>query len=158
MQKLHRGFLSGAALLLLLFTATSSVLAKGPNLIVYGDYVVTIDPAQPLLRDAAVVVADDRIVAVGPRAEIDRQYVASKTISGSGRVLMPGLINGHTHTSMTLFRGMVDDLKLMTWLNNYVFPMEGRFVTPAFAPHAPNECGPVRALPNKPAGIDRIGA
>nr|WP_277602424.1 amidohydrolase family protein [Parahaliea mediterranea] len=45
---------------------------------------------------------------------------------------MPGLVNGHTHSAMTLFRGMVDDLDLMTWLNDYVFPMEGRFVDPAF--------------------------
>ncbi|MEM1113220.1 MAG: amidohydrolase family protein, partial [Pseudomonadota bacterium] len=82
--------------------------------------------------DGAVVISKTEIVAVGSREQIDQQYIAPKSVPGKGRVLLPGLVNGHTHTSMTLFRGMVDDLDLMTWLNNYVFPMEGRFVTPDF--------------------------
>ncbi|MEQ9394790.1 amidohydrolase family protein [Haliea sp.] len=106
--------------------------ASGADLIVYGDYLLTMDPAQPELKDAAVVVRDSVIVDVGPRERIDRAWVAEASIPGVGRVLMPGLVNGHTHTAMTLFRGMVDDLDLMTWLNHYVFPMEGRFVTPGF--------------------------
>jgi 5-methylthioadenosine/S-adenosylhomocysteine deaminase len=106
--------------------------AAGADLIVYGDYLLTMDPAQPELRDAAVVVRDSVIVDVGPRERIDRAWVAKASVPGEGRVLMPGLVNGHTHTAMTLFRGMVDDLDLMTWLNHYVFPMEGRFVTPEF--------------------------
>ncbi|MEQ9464097.1 MAG: amidohydrolase family protein [Haliea sp.] len=105
---------------------------NGADLIVYGDYLLTMDPGQPELRDAAVVVREGVIVDVGPRDRIDRTWVARDSIAGEGRVLMPGLVNGHTHTAMTLFRGMVDDLDLMTWLNHYVFPMEGRFVTPDF--------------------------
>lgn len=132
MEKSGRNFITGAAILLFLFATPSPALAKGPDLIVYGDYVLTMDPSRPLLNDGAVVVSGDRIVAIGPRGDIDREYVATRTISGNGRVLMPGLINGHTHTAMTLFRGMVDDLNLMTWLNNYVFPMEARFVTADF--------------------------
>jgi 5-methylthioadenosine/S-adenosylhomocysteine deaminase len=126
----------GARLLIAAGLIVSPVLAADenstPDLIAYGDYVLTMEPNQPVLEDGAVVVSADRIIAVGPRAEIDRQYVAKKTISGTGRVLMPGLINGHTHSAMTLFRGMVDDLKLMSWLNDYIFPMEGRFVTADF--------------------------
>ncbi len=110
----------------------SALRAANPDLIIYGDYVLTMEPGDPVLRDGAVVVADDSIVAVGPRADIDKRFVAAKTLDGKDRVVMPGLINGHTHTSMTLFRGMVDDLDLMTWLNQYIFPMEGRFVTPEF--------------------------
>ena len=106
--------------------------AVKPDLIVYADYLLTMEPGSPVLQNGAVVIAGDAILAVGEREAIDRQYIAQNTISGQGRVVMPGLINGHTHTSMTLFRGMVDDLDLMTWLNHYVFPMEGRFVTPAF--------------------------
>jgi 5-methylthioadenosine/S-adenosylhomocysteine deaminase len=106
--------------------------AAQPDLIIYGDYLLTMAPGEPVLRDGAVVVAADRIIAVGPRAEIDKRYVAKRTLAGTDKVVMPGLVNGHTHTAMTLFRGMVDDLDLMTWLNQYVFPMEGRFVTPAF--------------------------
>lgn len=116
----------------LLLAGLPALAAPTPDLIVYGDYVLTMDPERPEIRDGAVVVDDDRIIAVGTRADIDARYVASRTLPGAGRVVMPGLINGHTHTAMTLFRGMVDDLDLMTWLNQYVFPMEGRFVTPDF--------------------------
>lgn len=117
---------------LLLIFAPAASAASQPDLIVYGDHVLTMDPDNPEIRDGAVVVDEGKIVAVGSRADIDRQYVAAQSIDGSGRVLMPGLVNGHTHSAMTLFRGMVDDLDLMTWLNDYVFPMEGRFVDPAF--------------------------
>lgn len=115
----------------MLFLAVPSRAAQ-PDLIVYADYLLTMEPGEPVIEDGAVAIAGDKILAVGSRQEIDGQFIAPKSISGRGRVVLPGLINGHTHTSMTLFRGMVDDLDLMTWLNNYVFPMEGRFVTPDF--------------------------
>ena len=112
--------------------AACGASADQADVIVYGDYVLTMDEAQPELRGGAVVVRDGVIVDVGPRDRIDAEWQAKSTITGAGRVLMPGLINGHTHSAMTLFRGMVDDLDLMTWLNQYVFPMEARFVTPEF--------------------------
>ncbi|MFT6891252.1 MAG: 5-methylthioadenosine/S-adenosylhomocysteine deaminase [Halioglobus sp.] len=115
-----------------LFLVVSSAEAKQVDLIVYGDYLVTMQPDFTVLEDAAVVVVQDKIVAVGARETIDREFVARKVIEGKGKVLMPGLINGHTHSAMTLFRGMVDDLDLMTWLNDYVFPMERRFVSKEF--------------------------
>ena len=71
------------------------------------------------------MVIGDTIVAVGSWPQIRKQFKAEQSIPGEGRVLMPGLINGHTHSSMTLMRGMADDLELMTWLNDYVFPLEG---------------------------------
>ena len=108
------------------------VVAPAGDLIVYGDHVITMVEGEGVIEDGAVVVRDGAIVAVGPRDAIDREYIGARSIPGGNRVLMPGLVNGHTHTSMTLFRGMVDDLDLMTWLNQYVFPMEGRFVTPEF--------------------------
>jgi 5-methylthioadenosine/S-adenosylhomocysteine deaminase len=104
----------------------------GADLIVRGEYVLTMDETQPLLEDGAVVVRDGVIVAVDSWARVKSGYTAADIIPGDGRILMPGLINGHTHSSMTLFRGMVDDLDLMTWLNQYVFPMEARFVDPEF--------------------------
>ena len=102
------------------------------DLLVRGDYVMPMDVGDSLIEDGVVVIQGDRIAAVGPWATLSTQYRAKRVISGTGKIVMPGLINGHTHTSMTLFRGMVDDLKLMDWLNNYVFPMEGRFVNPEF--------------------------
>ena len=122
---------SGLLALLLVFGQTVHA-GNAADLILYGDYVLTMEEGNPLIEDGAVVVSGDRIIAVGSRAEIDRAYIGARAIPGENRVLMPGLVNGHTHTSMTLFRGMVDDLDLMTWLNQYVFPMEGRFVTPEF--------------------------
>ena len=132
MKNTRRMSLSAFTLVLCALFTSLPALGDKPDLIVYGDYVLTMEPDRPVLKDGAVVVSKDRIIAVGSRAEIDKRYVASKTIPGSGRVLLPGLINGHTHSAMTLFRGMVDDLNLTSWLNDYVFPIEGRFVNPAF--------------------------
>lgn len=100
--------------------------------IVYGDYLVTMSGSEPFIENGAVAVQGTDIVAVGTREEIDSAYRSKNRISGKQRILMPGLVNGHTHSAMTLFRGMADDLKLMDWLTNYIFPMEGQFVTPEF--------------------------
>jgi len=109
-----------------------SASKEAVDLIVRGDYVLTMDAEDRLIEQGAVAIAADKIVAVGLWPDIDASYRAPTVLPGDSRIVMPGLINGHTHTSMTLFRGMVDDLDLMTWLNDYVFPMEGRFVTPEF--------------------------
>jgi 5-methylthioadenosine/S-adenosylhomocysteine deaminase len=102
------------------------------DLIVFGDHVVTMDGDQPVLEAGAVVVDDGRIVAVGPRDEIGARYRAEETLPGDGRVVMPGLINGHAHSAMTLMRGIADDRELMDWLRNYIFPTEVRFVDAEF--------------------------
>jgi len=135
MNRVYQRFLKASCFLfgvIIISYSACTVSATKTDLIVYGDYVLTMEPAHPVLEDGAVVVSQSQIIAVGPRAEIDKKYVAHKSISGEGRVLMPGLINGHTHSAMTLFRGMADDLDLMTWLNQYMFPMEGRFVNAEF--------------------------
>ena len=76
-----------------------------------------------------MAIADDTIVAVGPDA---LTYVAKETIDCRGRVVMPGLINAHTHVPMTLLRGLADDLRLDVWLMGYVMPVEREFVRPDF--------------------------
>jgi 5-methylthioadenosine/S-adenosylhomocysteine deaminase len=122
-------------LLGLLLPLSLSVGATEPlsaDLIVRGDYLLPMDAESRVIEDGAVVVVGDVIAAVGSWEEIKKRYTATTTLSGDGRVLMPGLVNGHTHSSMTLMRGMVDDLDLMTWLNDYVFPLEGRFVNPEY--------------------------
>ncbi|GHF23960.1 N-ethylammeline chlorohydrolase [Kordiimonas sediminis] len=100
------------------------------DLIVKADYLVSMAPESSVQEKAAVVVRDGVIIAVGPEADIAASYQADKVIGGEGRVLMPGLINGHTHTAMTMFRGVADDYELMTWLQKYIFPLEGQFVDP----------------------------
>ncbi|NNL99452.1 MAG: amidohydrolase family protein, partial [Gammaproteobacteria bacterium] len=98
------------------------------DLIIEGDYLVTMDPALPVLADGALAVADGVIVDRGPRAAIHRDYRGRDIVTGTGRIVMPGLVNGHTHAAMTLMRGIADDLELMEWLTGYIFPMENRFV------------------------------
>ncbi len=101
------------------------------DLIVGGDYVLTMEPGAERIKNGAVAIRDGKIVGVGALADIRRLFSAQQHIAGDGKVLMPGLVNGHTHSSMVLFRGMADDLPLMTWLQEYIFPMEGRYVDPA---------------------------
>ena len=98
------------------------------DLLVFGEYVVTMTDEQMVIKNGAVAVTGNKIIAVGKRSEIEKSYYTNQSIEGKNRILMPGLINGHTHTAMSLFRGMADDLELQPWLNDYIFPMEGRFV------------------------------
>ncbi len=102
------------------------------DLMITGDHVVTMDAADTIIEDGAVVVDDGRIVAVGPAAELSAAYRAADTLDGENRVVMPGLINGHTHAAMSLLRGIADDYALMDWLNNYIFPAEVAFVDEEF--------------------------
>lgn len=117
---------------LLVIASPFATAKQKVDTIVYGDYVVTMVEGQAVIEDGAVAISDNNIVAVSSRKEIEKTYRAKKKLRGKNRILMPGLINGHTHSAMTLFRGMVDDLDLMDWLTNYIFPMEGQFVTPEF--------------------------
>lgn len=102
------------------------------ELIVGGDFVVTMNEAQPLIQNGAIAVADGKIVAVDTKDKIMASYRASTTLPGEGMVLMPGLVNGHSHSAMVLFRGLADDLALSDWLQNYIFPAEGKFVDKNF--------------------------
>ena len=102
------------------------------DLIVAGDYVVTMDESATVIKDGAVAIDDGVIIAVGTAAAIATDYAAIETLPGAERIVMPGLVNGHSHAAMTLLRGVADDLALMDWLNNYIFPAEVAFVDPEF--------------------------
>ncbi|MDP2777175.1 MAG: amidohydrolase family protein [Anaerolineales bacterium] len=80
----------------------------------------------------AVAVKGDSIIAVGPEEEIKKKYSANETVDCNGKVLMPGLVNAHTHVPMTLLRGLADDLRLDVWLMGYMLPVEREFVSPEF--------------------------
>jgi 5-methylthioadenosine/S-adenosylhomocysteine deaminase len=90
------------------------------------------DAARRVIEDGAVAVEGGRIVAVGKRADVLRAYAAREVVDARGRAVIPGLINGHTHIPMSLFRGIADDLDLNEWLTKYIFPAEARNVTEAF--------------------------
>ncbi len=94
--------------------------------------VVTMNANGDIYRPGAVAISGNSIVAAGPEHEIARQYQATETIDCAGSVIMPGLVNAHTHAPMTLLRGLADDLRLDVWLLGYVMPVEREFVSPDF--------------------------
>jgi len=94
--------------------------------------VLTMDENFNQYFPGAVAVKGDSIVAVGNEEEIKKEYSAQETIDCNGKILMPGLINAHTHVPMTLLRGLADDLRLDVWLMGYMMPVEREFVSPDF--------------------------
>jgi 5-methylthioadenosine/S-adenosylhomocysteine deaminase len=93
---------------------------------------LTMDKDYQIFEPGAVAVSGDRIVAVGPSEELNAAYTSNETIDCCRQVLMPGLINAHTHVPMTLLRGLADDLRLDVWLLGYMMPVEREFVSPDF--------------------------
>jgi len=101
--------------------------------IITARWILPVEPARAVLADHAVVIDGGRIAALLPAAEARTQYRARRDITLDDHVLMPGLINLHTHAAMTLLRGLADDLALMDWLNNHIWPAEARHVSEPFA-------------------------
>jgi 5-methylthioadenosine/S-adenosylhomocysteine deaminase len=118
-----------------LFAATGVLRAQAPrqvSLIVTHGIVVTMDANRRVLQDGAVAIDGADIVAVDTAAAVRRRFRGRDTIDAGGQVIMPGLINTHTHAPMVLFRGLADDLALTEWLNDYIFPAEAKMVSPEF--------------------------
>lgn len=95
-------------------------------------YVVTMNPQRRVIENGAVAVSADRIVAVGSAADLVQQYQPKQRLDRPDALIMPGLINTHTHAAMSLFRGIADDLNLQDWLTKYIFPAEAKNVNPEF--------------------------
>ncbi|MGD2078111.1 MAG: amidohydrolase, partial [Chloroflexota bacterium] len=107
-------------------------MAKEVELLLIGGYVVTVDEALRTYPDGAVAIDGMSIVAVGPAEKLAAEFIASEKVDCTGQVIMPGLVNAHTHVPMTLLRGLNDDLRLDVWLG-YLMPLEREFVSPEFA-------------------------
>jgi 5-methylthioadenosine/S-adenosylhomocysteine deaminase len=97
--------------------------ATPADILITNGWVLTMDPAHQVFPRGAVVVRGDTIAAVGGGQELSNTP-AAKVIDARGGIIMPGLINTHTHAAMTCFRGLADDVPLMTWLNDHIFPAE----------------------------------
>ncbi|MGO1462685.1 MAG: TRZ/ATZ family hydrolase [Marinobacter sp.] len=95
-------------------------------------WLIPIEPAGTVLENQAVIIQGTKIEAVLPVAQADCDFRTRETIDLPHHVVMPGLINMHGHAAMSLFRGMADDLPLMTWLNDHIWPAESRFVSEQF--------------------------
>ena len=95
-------------------------------------WVVPVEPDDTILADHSVAIRNGKIVAVLPTAAVAGKYEAAENIELTDHALIPGLVNAHTHAAMSLFRGLADDLPLMEWLNNHIWPAEGRWVNDEF--------------------------
>ncbi len=93
---------------------------------------MTMDAGKRLIENGAVAVDKGEIVAVGTASEITQKFLARQTMNAKNKVVIPGLINTHTHVPMSLFRGISDDLDLQEWLTKYIFPAEAKNVTEEF--------------------------
>ena len=102
------------------------------DLLLTNAIVLAMDEGFHQYEPGAVAVTGNQIVAVGPQAEIEGLFSPTTTLDCKGKVLMPGLVNAHTHVPMTLLRGLADDLRLDVWLLGYMMPVEREFVSPDF--------------------------
>ena len=112
--------------------APSTSTATPISLIVANATVVTVDGSGRVLTPGSVAIEGTRIVAVDTPEAITARYTAPEVIDLTGHIVLPGLINLHTHAPMVLYRGLADDLALMDWLQKYIFPAEARTVSPEF--------------------------
>ncbi|MHC1725137.1 MAG: amidohydrolase [Syntrophobacteraceae bacterium] len=106
---------------------TSSKLEKKrADILLLNGNVLLLDSHAGSFNPGGTAIRDGKIEAVGPSGEIEAAYQAPEVLDVSGCVVLPGLVNGHTHAAMTLFRGLADDLPLMQWLEDHIFPAEAR--------------------------------
>lgn len=95
-------------------------------------WIVPIEPRDTVLENHSLAVHQGKIVALLPREEAHQRYEARATVALESHALIPGLVNTHTHAAMSLLRGYADDLPLSDWLENYIWPAEGRWVSAEF--------------------------
>ncbi len=119
-------------LLLTLFLIAAAAHAEPADWIWTARYVITMDPARRVIKNGAVAIRADRIIAVGPRAEIDRRYQAAQRLDRPDALIAPGLVNTHTHVPMSLLRGIANDVRLQDWLTKFIFPAEAKNVSVDF--------------------------
>ena len=121
------------ALALVILLAPLLAFAQAPrsiSLIVTGGTVLTQNGSRQVFAPGAVAVDGTEIVDVGTPQAITSRYRAAETIDAGGEIVLPGLINTHTHAPMVMYRGLADDLALMDWLQKYIFPAEAKTVSP----------------------------
>ncbi|MCK4919122.1 MAG: amidohydrolase [Candidatus Pacebacteria bacterium] len=98
------------------------------DLILYNGVVLTINDSDEIIDDGAVAIKENQIIDLGKSEDIKNKYEAKKEIDVNHGVIMPGLVNTHTHLAMSIFRGLADDLSLDKWWNEHMFPAEEKFI------------------------------
>src|SRR6202142_3905496 len=117
--------------------------------IICGEYVLTMDTGLKTLRQGAVAVQGHVIVEVGKSKDLLRTYPDARVIAAENKVLLPGLINTHSHAAMVYFRGLADDLPLREWLENHIWPAESKWLSSEFV----NDATELACLEMLKAGI-----
>src|SRR5512143_3448783 len=102
------------------------------DVLLFNAHILTMDQDMHQYPSGAIAIRGDSIVGVGPDTEIKREYQGAEGLDCGGKVLLPGLVNAHTHVPMTLLRGLADDLRLDVWLMGYMMPVERQYVSPEF--------------------------
>jgi 5-methylthioadenosine/S-adenosylhomocysteine deaminase len=102
------------------------------ELLVIPEWVITVNSGNQVLRHHAVAVHDSRIVGILPASEAEKYYKPQRTVVLPQQALLPGLVNAHTHAAMALLKGLADDLPLMDWLQNHIWPAESRWANAEF--------------------------
>ena len=118
-----------AVLVLALCVPAHAQAPRRVALVITGGTVVTVDGARHVFNPGAIAIDGADILAVGPAADIAARYRGAEQINASGSVVIPGLINTHTHAPMVMYRGLADDLPLQDWLTKYIFPAEAKTVS-----------------------------
>ncbi|RXR07092.1 TRZ/ATZ family hydrolase [Pseudoxanthomonas composti] len=110
----------------------SSTPPEPCDLLIEAGFIVPVEPHAVVLSDHAVAITGERIVAIAPREQARARFAPKQVVSRPHSVLIPGLVNAHTHNPMTLLRGVADDLPLMVWLQQHIWPVEAAVIGPEF--------------------------
>jgi 5-methylthioadenosine/S-adenosylhomocysteine deaminase len=124
-----RPLLTFAIALVVTAIATAQITPRQVSMIVAGGAVVTVDNARNVYSPGAIAIDGTTIVAVGSANDIATRFKSVQQLDTTGSVVIPGLINAHSHAPMVIYRGLADDLRLQEWLEKYIFPAEAKTVS-----------------------------
>jgi len=102
------------------------------DILIHARWIIPVEPEDTVYENYAIAVKNDKIVALLSSKDAKRKFKAKEELALENHALIPGLINAHTHAAMTLFRGLANDLPLMDWLNNHIWPSEKKWISPVF--------------------------
>ncbi|MEK6528194.1 MAG: amidohydrolase, partial [Nitrospirota bacterium] len=115
---------------------TKGRLMEKVDYIIRADYLLTMEGDLAVIKDGAVAIAGKKIKDTGTFTDISKKYTSERLLGGSGKVVLPGLVNTHTHAAMVYFRGLADDLPLKEWLEQHIWPAEAKWLSNEFVSDA----------------------
>ena len=113
-------------------TKFDSTQIQTVDTVIHARWVIPVEPSNCVLENHSIAISGDRIQSIVPSSVAASQFDAANEVSLPDHALIPGLINAHTHAAMSLLRGVAEDLPLESWLHNFIWPIEGKWVSPEF--------------------------